>query len=61
MRYVIMKRLDSNTWASSLDDAGTIYVYTTLSEAQTKLEELEANNPTGVSYMIESYPDSSEI
>jgi hypothetical protein len=56
-----MKQLDPNTWASSLDNAGTIYVYTTLSEAQTKLEELQANNPTGIQYMIYSYPEGSEI
>lgn len=55
-----MKQVDSNTWASSLSIEDTVYIYATLPEAQTKLEELGANNPEGIVYMIESYPDGSE-
>ena len=61
MRYAIMKQIDANTWTSSLDSSGLKYIYVTLVEAQTKLEELEANNPTNISYMIESYPNNTDI
>lgn len=56
-----MKQVDSNTWASSLSIEDTVYIYATLPEAQIKLEELEANNPNETTYMIESYPDGTEI
>lgn len=61
MRYMIMKQIDSNTWASSLGGGDPVFVYTTLLEAQTKLAELRADNPTGRNYKIESYPEGSEI
>lgn len=56
-----MKQVDSNTWTSFFGGTEPVYVYTTLLEAQTKLEELQANNPTGTAYVIKSYPDGSEI
>jgi len=61
MQYIIMKQINFNTWASSLGIGDPVYVYSTLLEAQTKLEELEANNPNETTYMIESYPDGSDI
>lgn len=61
MQYIIMKQVDSNTWTSFFGGAEPVYVYTTLLEAQTKLAELQANNPTGIAYKIESYPEGTEI
>lgn len=61
MQYIIMKQIDINTWVSSLNSTDPVFVYTTLPEAQTKLAELEANNPSGRAYKVESYPDGSEI
>ena len=56
-----MKQINFNTWASSLGTGDPVYVYSTLLEAQTKLQELEADNPTGIAYNIESYPEGSDI
>lgn len=56
-----MKQIDINTWVSSLNSTDPVFVYTTLLEAETKLAELQTNNPTGRAYMIKSYPDGSEI
>lgn len=61
MQYIIMKQINFNTWASSLGTGDPVYVYSTLLEAQTKLQELEANNPTERVYVIESYPEGSDI
>ena len=61
MQYIIMKQIDFNTWASSLGIGDPVYVYNTLLEAQTKLEELQANNPTERVYMVDSYPEGSDI
>jgi len=61
MQYIIMKQINFNTWTSSLGINDPVYVYNTLLEAQTKLEELKTNNPNKTVYMIESYPDGSDI
>ena len=61
MQYIIMKQINFNTWGSSLGEGDPVYVYSTLLEAQTKLAELQANNPTEIAYKIESYPEGTEI
>lgn len=40
-------------WVAKLDSNDTVYEYTTLAEAEAKVAELEANDPTNRVYKIE--------
>jgi hypothetical protein len=53
--YIILKQFiigSDAAWVAKLDENDTIYQYGTLSEAQTKLEELESTDLSGRKYKI---------
>ena len=60
MQYTIMmqKELESfNVYVSSLEKGGEPYTYNTLEEAEAKMAELKAADPTNRDYYISSYPE----
>lgn len=57
MKYIVMMQFipgNDQIWVAQLDPSDPIYIYDTEQEAQDKAQELQAADPTGRQYKVET-------